>query len=207
MNWRLASRLAVLTSAILVIIVILVLTHGNSNGKAPSALQGTDLGGVNAPAFRLTDQFGTPVSLSQFHGQPVVLTFLYTHCPDYCPLTADKIHLALSKLGSTSASRVGVLAVSTDPQNDDVNAAYQFSQTHHLLNQWHFLIGSQTQLSPIWSAYHVYAAPAPTNSPSGSVDHTVAIFLIDKQGHERVYLPQDFDPNVLAKDLQVLLGE
>jgi protein SCO1/2 len=207
MNWRLASRLAVATSALLVIIVILVVTHGNTNGQQSApALQGTDLGGDNAPNFQLTDQFGKPVSLAQFHGHPVILTFLYTHCPDFCPLTADKIHLALSKLGSTSAANVGVLAVSTDPQNDDVTSAYQFSETHHLLNQWHFLIGSQAQLSQVWSAYHVYAGPAPTTSPSGPVDHTVAIFLIDKQGHERVYLPQDFDPNVLAKDLQVLLA-
>ena len=205
MSWRLASRLAVLTSAILVIIVVLVITHGNSDGQSSSALQGTDLGGVNAPDFHLTDQFGNPVSLSQFRGHPVVLTFLYTHCPDYCPLIADKIHLGLNKLGNAS-SKVGVLAVSTDPANDDMNAAYQFSQTHHMLNQWHFLIGSQAQLSPIWSSYGVSAVAAPTASPSGPVDHTIAVYLIDKQGHERVYLSQDFNPSVLAKDLQILVN-
>ena len=204
MSWRLASRLAVLISAILVIIVVLVVTHGNSNGQTSSALQGTDLGGVNAPNFQLTDQFGKPVSLAQFRGHPVVLTFLYTHCPDYCPLIADKIHLGLSKLGSASAN-VGVIAVSTDPANDDMNAAYQFSQTHHMLNEWHFLIGSQAQLSPIWSEYGVAAQAAPTAAPSGPVDHTLAVYLIDKQGHERVYLGQDFDPSALAKDLQTLL--
>ena len=207
MSWRLASRLAVLTSAILVIIVIVVITatHGKANGQSSSALQGTDLGGVNAPNFQLTDQFGKPVSLAQFRGHPVVLTFLYTHCPDYCPLIADKIHLGLSKLGSASAN-VGVIAVSTDPANDDTNAAYQFSETHHMLNQWHFLIGSQAQLSPIWSSYGVSAVAAPTASPSGPVDHTIAVYLIDKQGHERVYLGQDFDPSSLAKDLQTLLN-
>jgi len=205
MSWRLTSRLAVVTSAILVIIVILVVTHGITNGQSAPSLQGTNLGGDTAPNFNLTDQFGNPVSLAQFKGHPVILTFLYTHCPDYCPLTADKIHLTLTKLGSASSAKVGVLAVSTDPQNDDVSAAYQFSETHHLLNQWHFLIGTQAQLAPIWSAYHVYAAPAPTSSPSGPIDHTVAIFLIDKQGHERVYLGQDFDPNMLASDLHILL--
>ena len=206
MSWRLASRFAVLISAILVIIIIVVITmtHGKASGQLSSTLQGTDLGGVSAPDFHLSDQFGNPVSLSQFHGQPVVLTFLYTHCPDYCPLIADKIHLGLTKLGSDSAN-VGVIAVSTDPANDTQDAAYQFTQTHHVLNQMHFLIGSQAQLSPIWSAYGVSAVAAPTASPSGPVDHTIAVYLIDKQGHERVYLGQDFDPNVLAKDLQILL--
>ncbi|HEU5366967.1 MAG TPA: SCO family protein [Ktedonobacterales bacterium] len=204
MSWRLASRLSVLVSAILVIIIIVIVTHNATNSQA-AALQGTDLGNVSAPDFRLNDQFGKPVSLSQFRGHPVVLTFLYTHCPDTCPLIADKLHLALSKLGSDSAN-VGVLAVSTDPQNDTQQSAYQFSQVHHMLNQWHFLLGSSATLTPIWSDYHVYAqATTPTASDNNTVDHTVAIYLIDKQGHERVYLGEDFDPNVLASDLQTLL--
>ncbi len=205
MSWRLASRLSVLVSAILVVIIIVVVTHNTPKSQA-ATLQGDDLGGVNAPDFRLTDQFGKQVSLSQFRGHPVVLTFLYTHCPDTCPLIADKIHLALEKMGSSSAN-VGVLAVSTDPKGDDVSAAYQFSETHHLLNQWHFLVGASAQLSPIWTAYHVDATPAAPNSPSGSVNHTVAIYLIDKQGHERVYLAEDFSPDTMASDLKTLLNE
>lgn len=204
MSWRLASRLSVLVSALLVIIIIVIVAHRPSNSPAP-ALQGTDLGSVSAPDFRLNDQFGKPISLSQFRGHPVVLTFLYTHCPDTCPLIADKLHLALSKLGNDSAN-VGVLAVSTDPQNDTQQSAYQFSQVHHMLNQWHFLLGTSATLTPIWSAYHVYAeATTPTASDNNTVDHTVAIYLIDKQGHERVYFGEDFDPNVLASDLQTLL--
>lgn len=206
MNWRLASRLSVLVSAILVIVVIVIFTRGSTNNQ-PAPLQGTDLGGVSAPDFRLTDQFGNPISLSQFHGHPVVLTFLYTKCPDDCPLIADKLHLSLEKLGSESA-KVGVLAVSTDPQNDTTQAAYHFSQVHHLLNQLHFLVGTRAALAPIWSAYHVYAAATtPTANDPNTVDHTLAIYLIDKQGHERVYLGEDFDPNVLTSNLRTLLSE
>ncbi|HEY7123238.1 MAG TPA: SCO family protein [Ktedonobacterales bacterium] len=202
MNWRLASRLAVVVSAILVAILIFVITQAKS---APT-LQGTDLGSVAAPDFRLTDQFGNPVSLSQFRGHPVVLTFLYTHCPDTCPLIADKLHLTLNKLGS-DASKVDVLAVSTDPEGDDMAAAYQFSVTHHMLNQWHFLIGTAAQLQPVWSSYHVFAsAPTPT-ATGATVDHTVAIYVLDKSGHERVFLAEDFDPGVLANDLRILLSE
>ena len=101
MSWRLASRLSVLVSAVLVVTVLVVLWHGITTSGGP-ALQGSDLGNVPAPDFRLTDQFGQPVSLSQFRGHPVIVTFLYTHCPDVCPLIADKLHLSLVKLGSSS---------------------------------------------------------------------------------------------------------
>ena len=39
-----------------------------------------------APAFTLDNQFGKPISLSRYRGKAVLLTFLYVHCPDVCPL-------------------------------------------------------------------------------------------------------------------------
>src|SRR6266705_3576955 len=106
LSWRLASRLSVITLALLVVLVIAVLglrnsirgTATNNPGTSQSGLQGTNLEGVPAPDFHLKDQLGKPISLSQFKGKPVVLTFLYTHCPDVCPLTADKLHVAMQNL-------------------------------------------------------------------------------------------------------------
>src|SRR5579871_4193235 len=87
-----------------------------------SSLVGTDLNRVPAPAFTLTDQNGRQISLAQFKGQPTIVTFLYTHCPDACPLIADQVHVALTQLGP-DASKVGLLAVSTDPSGDTRAAA------------------------------------------------------------------------------------
>ena len=215
MNWRLASRLSVITLAALVVIIVAVLgtraggLTSNASNLTPAAnssgLQGTDLGGVPAPNFRLTDQFGRPVSLAQFKGKPVVLTFLYTHCPDQCPLNAEKLHAVMLSLGS-DAQRVAVVAVSTDPRRDTTAAALNFSQVHRMQNYWHYLLGTESELSPIWSSYSVYAAPTPT-STGGSVAHTTAVYIIDKQGRERVFFGSDFTSEQLTKDLQILLKE
>jgi protein SCO1/2 len=215
MNWRLASRLSVVTLAALVVIIVAVLgtraggLTSNASNLTPAAnssgLQGTDLGGVPAPNFRLTDQFGRPVSLAQFKGKPVVLTFLYTHCPDQCPLTTEKLHTVMLSLGS-DAQRVGVVAVSTDPKRDTTAAALNFSQVHRMQNYWHYLLGTESELSPVWSSYSVYAAPTPT-STGGSVAHTTAVYVIDKQGRERVFFGSDFTSEQLTKDLQILLKE
>jgi protein SCO1/2 len=215
MNWRLASRLSVLTLAILVVIITAILgsrTGGRSaipNIITPTTsqtgLQGTDLGGTQAPNFQLTDQFGKTITLSQFKGKPIILTFLYTHCPDQCPLTAEKLHTVMLNLGS-HAQNIAVLAVSTDPQRDTIAAAINFSQAHRMLNYWHYLIGTHAQLSPIWSSYSIYAAPTPTTT-GGTISHTTAIFIIDKQGRERVYLGDDATSAQITADLQVLLKE
>src|SRR4051794_37663475 len=216
MNWRLASRLSVLTLAVLIVIVVALagarargFSSNNASDKAPaqdpSGLQGTSLGGGSAPDFRLTDQFGQTVSLSQFKGKPVIVTFLYTHCPDQCPLTAEKLHAVMLNLGS-NAQNVAVLAVSTDPKRDTTAAALNFSKVHKMENYWHYLLGTHDQLSPIWSSYAVYAAPTPT-STGGTVAHTSAIFIIDKQGHERVYFGDTASIAQLTTDMQILLKE
>ena len=150
MNWRLASRLSVITLAVFVVFIVALLgsraggpssTTANTAPTANSSgLQGTDLGSVQAPDFRLTDQTGKSIALSQFKGKPIILTFLYTHCPDQCPLTAEKLHAVMLNLGN-KAENVAVLAVSTDPKRDTVAAALDFSKVHRMLTFWHYLVG------------------------------------------------------------------
>ncbi|HZR39117.1 MAG TPA: SCO family protein [Ktedonobacteraceae bacterium] len=210
-NWRLASRLSVITLAILVVILVTLLQHKNTTTSSPSipsdtaasssGLQGSDLGGQPAPDFVLTDQYGKQVSLAQFKGKPVVLTFLYTHCPDVCPLTAEKLHSTILDLGN-DAQNVAVLAVSTDPKRDTMQSALDFSKAHGMQNYWHFLIGTEQKLAPIWSDYSIYA-----QAQQQTVDHSLAIYVIDKQGRERVYLGNDFIPTQLANNLKTLLKE
>lgn len=208
MSWRLASRFSVVTLALLVVVIVAfwgVRTSNTPAGATPSTnqsgLQGVDLGSAPAPDFRLTDQFGRQVTLSQFRGEPVVLTFMYTRCPDVCPLTAEKLHQVQVLLGH-DAARVVMLAVSIDPR-DTRTAALKFSQTHKLTSGWHYLVGTHDQLSAIWNAYSVYTQDA----MEGKITHTDALYLIDKQGRERVFFADDFTNAQLTSDLKVLLAE
>jgi protein SCO1/2 len=167
-------------------------------------LQGDDLGGTPAPNFTLTDQNGQQVSLAQFRGKPVILTFLYTHCPDACPLTAEHLHQSMQQLGS-DASKIGVIAVSTDPVGDTPSAARSFSQAHTMQDYWHYLIGSNVQLSPVWKAYNI---DVQGQSQSMSMSHSLALYVIDKQGHERAFFSStDFTPDQITKDMRILLQE
>jgi protein SCO1/2 len=211
MGWRLASRLSVVTLALLVVLVVAVYSlHNNTSAPAAttsnvqdSGLQGTDLDSTLAPNFRLKDQFGKQISLSQFKGHPTIVTFLYTHCPDVCPIVADKLHTVLQTLGK-DAPRVAVLAVSMDPKGDTIPAALNFSKAHKLVNSWHFLVGTLNQLAPVWSSYTVDAQAA---TSAGTVTHSTFVYLIDEEGRERVLLDNDFTIPQLTDDLKILLTE
>ena len=73
-----------------VVVIVLVLM-----ACAPPKLAGTELGATDAPDFTLTDGVsGRSVSLSAQRGEVVALTFLYTTCPDVCPLTASRFRAA-----------------------------------------------------------------------------------------------------------------
>ena len=66
---------------------------------AAPTLVGTQITPTAAPDFTLTDGIsGKPITLSAQRGKIVVLAFLYTHCPDVCPLTAERFRMAQQKL-------------------------------------------------------------------------------------------------------------
>ncbi|HZR97927.1 MAG TPA: SCO family protein [Chloroflexota bacterium] len=181
----------------------------------PAPLAGTDLGMTPAPDFTLADQDGERLQLSALNGRPVVLTFLFTQCPDVCPLTADKLRKTADLLGA-AADQVAFVAVSTDPPRDDAAAAKTFVEQHRLTGRLRFLLGTQAELQPVWSAYYMYVVPSAGDDPADraaasyaarGATHTDALFVIDRQGRERTLLHSDFEPEALASTLKRLLAE
>ena len=193
------SRLLILAG--IIPLAMLSLGAGMLYLQRANALAGTPLDAIPAPQFALTDQNGRQVSLEQFRGEPVALTFLYTHCPDACPLIADEMRQAADMLGPNSG-KFAMLAVSTDPRHDDRAAALNFSQVHGMTGRWHYLLGSPDQLSPVWKSYYIGVTPGDTE-----VMHSEAVFLIDKQGRERALLGLPFSAKDLAGNLRKLLNE
>ena len=111
--------------------------------------------GARAPDFELRDEEGKPVSMRALRGQPVVVTFLYSHCQDTCPITAQTIRGALDDLGHD----VPALAISVDPPNDTPASARKFLAEQRANGRIRFVLGTRAELRPIWNDYGV-TAPA-----------------------------------------------
>ena len=159
-----------------------------------------------APDFKLADQNGSTISLADFRGKVVVLTFLYTHCPDECPLIASKLAAVSASLGN-AMDQSAFVGVSVDPANDTRIEIVKFVQLHNLEGKLHYVSGTPEQLQPVWAAYAVYVAPAPADNPLSSVAHSTRVILIDKAGNERANFGSDFDPADLVFDIRALLSE
>ncbi len=177
-----------------------------ASGCAPSAptLSGTVLDGKEAPDFTLTDGLtGTSVTLSSLRGSVVALAFLYTRCPDVCPLTAAHFRAAQRDLGA-DASRVRFVAVSVDPEGDTPETVRAFSAAHDLSTGWSYLIGSREQLQPVWRAYGIGAVATQT---APAVVHNDAVYVIDAKGREREIVHADTAVADLVADLRALLKD
>ena len=168
----------------------------------PGKLVGDPMPSAIAPDFTLTDgPTGQVVTFSSLRGHVVLLTFLYTHCPDVCPLTAETIRVAKDRLGG-SARNVAFIAVSVDPAGDTPASTRQFVADHRLDGTLRYLIGPAAALARVWQTYGVAQAAS-----TKDVLHSDVIYLIDKNQRGRVVLHSDVAPEALANDLQLLLNE
>jgi protein SCO1/2 len=167
-------------------------------------LFGTELEKNMAPDFTLSDGVsGKSLSLSSLRKNTVALAFLYTRCPDVCPLTAGQFRAAQRSLGD-DASKVEFLAVSVDPEGDTPAAVREFSGLHDLTERWHYLIGPRAQLEAVWALYGIGSF---ASSGARAVDHNDAIYLIDGRGRERAILHSSDPTNWLLDDLRALIRE
>lgn len=160
--------------------------------------------------FTLTDQFDHPVRLSGLHGKVVVLMFLFTACPDVCPLTAGKIHEVTDLLGG-HRDKVAFLAVTVDPDRDTVPVVAEYSRSIAMLDRWHFLTGDEPQLAPIWKYY--WAGQTRVERPGSApgrvayaIGHRSPIHVLDPAGQIRVIFDADFRPAAMVHDIEALLA-
>ncbi len=210
----LLTRLAPLLvgAALLVVLTALVAAGLPLPFTGSPRAVGTELGATPAPDFRLTNQFGEEVALSDLRGKVVVLTFLYTSCPDTCPLTASKLGQVHDQLGER-AREVAFVVVTVDPERDRVARVRQFLEAQRLSNKLLFLTGERPALEVVWAAYHIGVTRLPVASRSVGGDgfyevgHTDVLYLIDRHGRMRRLMRSDFGVADLRRNLEMLLRE
>src|SRR6201996_5935859 len=175
---------------------------GNAAAMAnPNLDLGSSLGNKPAPDFKLVHQFGQAMSLSQFRGRVVMLSFEDSECTTVCPLTTQSMVLAKELLGKAGDS-VQLLGVDANPDAIKQADVMDYSRVHGMINQWDFLTGSLPQLKSVWKAYNI-----DVQIESGQIDHTPALYIIDQQGKlQKVYLTQMAYSSV-TQSAQVLATE
>ena len=182
-----------------------------------------------AQDFTLTDQFGRTKSLHQdFAGRVVVLTFLYTACPDVCPIVANHLR-DISTLLEGESAQAAIVIVSVDPEGDTVESVLDYSERWHMTDRWTYLTGAESILEDVWKAYYIdpyLHGPRGTSSAgastvaskvagggvdalveqTGRVIHSAPIYIIDADGKMRSAFTLPLESKDVMNDVRLVGG-
>ncbi len=152
---------------------------------------------------------GSSFNLADLKGDPVLLFFGYTFCPDTCPLTMMELAAAQRALDNDApalAADLKVVFVSLDPKRD--NLARLQPYVHAFDSRFLGVRVTESELDALKPAYGIYSDPAEGQSLADDyylLDHTSGVYLIDRAGNWRAIFNTDVTAEELTADLQALL--
>ena len=158
-----------------------------------------------APEFSLTSQDGGRVTLADFRGKVVAVTFIYTLCTTTCPVLTPMMSFVQDQLGSNFGTKIAFVSITVDPERDTPQVLKEYAQAFDAnLAGWAFLTGTPDAIRDVTRRYGVFAS----KTANGEVDHTFLTSIVDPSGILRVqYVGVRFDPDELRRDLLSLLQE
>jgi protein SCO1 len=208
LDFRLLLSLLVL---VLVAGGVAVVAIGGSSGATAQRVQALaddyEAAGVlspprQAPPLALRNYLGQPVNIDSYRGKAVLVTFLYTNCPDICPLITSDLRVAQNLMTPAVRSKEQIIAVSVDPRGDTPKAVAAFLARHGMTGRMQYLIGSAKELGRVWQAWGV-GSSRDAEQPQ-FINHTGVIYGIGGSGRRLTVYTPEFKPAEIAHDVPLL---
>ena len=173
--------------------------------------------------FSLMNFDGNMTNLSDFNGQVLIVSFVYSRCPDVCPIVSANLRWVAEQLPNDYGTNFSIIAITVDPWWDTSGVLAEYAMRQAI--DWPHLTGDVETMQPIWESFHVglqtYLNTSATEDnstednqttgrhhPDYLVDHSTATIIIDKSHQQRVrWNDMDWEPTLFIKDLQYLMDE
>jgi len=182
-----------------------VLRHLDAPPAAAANAFHTPAPGEDVPDFSFINQSGKRISLKQYRGQTVLVTFIYTRCPfpAFCPRMTSNFAEIYKQLGTNPAlAGTHLLSISFDPEHDTpkVLRDYGFSSAHThdpaLFTRWEFAAPSAADLPKIADFFALTVKPE-----GGLITHNLSTAVIGPDGKiVKWYHGGDWQVSDLIKD-------
>jgi protein SCO1 len=194
------SRLLASTTILLSLCAAPVFPHLPIPPKKPEI--GRKATQTAVPEFTLVDQNGKSFRFSNARGKIVLATFIFTTCPDVCPLLTAKFAAIQRTLRERKIDDYLLLSITTDPARDTTAALKSYGEQFKAdFNHWLFLTGSDKDLAKVWQEFGVTVR----KTTDGQIQHTALTTLIDRRGIRRVdYYTDKWEEKEILKDMASL---
>jgi len=163
-------------------------------------------------SYNLINQEGEEVEFPEIiKGQITVMGFIFTHCPDICPMTTHNMYLTEKKLKIANINEVKFVALSFDPDRDSPEVLKKFAEVRELdFKSWTLLTGEKNTVNELLKRFDVKAIKTDeTTDAEGNYEysmmHTDRISLIDDNGILRKnYKGSTINIEELVNDIKIL---
>jgi len=166
--------------------------------------------GAQVPDFQLVNQDGRRIHLHQYHGEALLLTFIYTRCPlpDYCPLMSKNFSQIVQEMRSDAAlaTSAHLLSISIDPEHDTPTVLRSYGRAYlektpvHPFQRWEFASGTPEQVRKVAEFFGLSYS-----SDQGQIVHSLLTALIDPSGKVcKLYRGNQWQPSDVLGDLSNL---
>ena len=158
-----------------------------------------------APDFTLVNQDDATISLHEFRGRPVVLSFFYVRCTDanVCPCTTKNVRRIQELCESIAGSGPVFLQVTFDPANDSPGKLRKYGELYGAdFSNWHFLTGEKKVVDKVCRDYGIIHE----DQEGGTIRHSAITFLIGPDMNiRRMYVANRWEPEQIHGDIMKLL--
>lgn len=157
---------------IAILLTVSVLIAGCMGEEGSDVFYGADITPpVPVDDFVLMDENGQYYSFSQLEGKVIVVAFLFTRCPDICPIVSANLDFISEQLGDRYGSEVAILSITVDPWTDNSSVLSTYAEQRGL--DWPHLTTSGSDdisdLEEVWSNFDVGLATYATDEDSDGV--------------------------------------
>ena len=186
--------------------ILLILSAGPAFPHLPIPPKKPEIGRkatqTTAPDFTLVDQNGKSFRFANARGKIVLATFVFTTCPDVCPLLTAKFAGIERSLREKNIDDYLLLSITTDPARDTPAILKSYGEQFKAdFNHWLFLTGSEKDLAKVWKGFGVTVR----KTADGQIQHTALTTLIDQRGIRRLdYYTDKWEEKEILKDIASL---
>jgi len=167
------------------------------------APRATSAGGIGEGAYALIDDTGAPFDQTQLEGQPSLLFFGFTHCPDVCPTTLGEMAVWFETLGE-EARDLKAFFVSVDPERDRPEIIHDY--VSWLDGRVTGITGTKEEIDKMVQAWRVFYEKGPGSDGDYTVNHTASVLLVNAEGGFEGTIAYQEDPAVAVDKIRKLLA-
>lgn len=160
------------------------------------------------PKVKLVNYDGSDFYMKDLEGKIVVVSYIYTNCPDICHMISKKIDKFKSQLDTETLENTVFVSISFDPTRDTPDVLKEHIKMMDLdLENWYFVTGRRDLVYDTLEVAGINPLPDEIKSPdSYTLNHRDRITLVDRSGQLRKhYKGTGFDHDELRKDIKTLM--